>query len=95
MKYNPGQAEMIQVQKALATAKDLTCTKCGNNIFMQSYIIKQISAILSPTGKEILYPMQVFSCTQCGNIDDMFTGENSDTKSEESAPETPKSNLIL
>lgn len=95
MKYTPGQAELLQMQNALSTAKDLVCSNCGNNVFMQSYIIKQISAILSPTGKEILYPMQVFSCTNCGNIDDIFTGANSDDSHDESTSEAPKSSLIL
>ena len=34
----------------------------------ESLIIKKISAILSPTGKEVIAPIQVFNCGNCGEM---------------------------
>jgi len=52
----------------LSKADTLQCDDCGNYLFIDSYIIKRISAILSPTGQEGLVPVQVYSCGNCGKV---------------------------
>ena len=43
-----------QVQVDLKNAETMICQKCGNKIFIQGYVIKKISAIVSPTGKKVI-----------------------------------------
>ena len=57
-----------QVQVDLKDADTMKCQACGNSIFIQGYVIKRISAIVSPTGKEMIAPVQVFNCGNCGEI---------------------------
>ena len=38
-----------QVQLDLKNAETMKCAQCGNSIFIQGYVIKKISAIVSPT----------------------------------------------
>ena len=57
-----------QPQIDLSDAETMTCQKCGNSIFIQGYVIKRISAIVSPTGKEMIAPVQVFNCGNCGEM---------------------------
>ena len=57
-----------QVQVDLEDAETMTCQKCGNKIFIQGYVIKKISAIMSSTGKEVIAPIQVFNCGNCGTM---------------------------
>ena len=57
-----------QVQVDLEDAETMICQKCGNKIFIQGYVIKKISAIMSPTGKEVIAPLQVFNCGNCGTM---------------------------
>ena len=57
-----------QVQVDLKTAETMTCVECENKIFIQGYVIKRISAIVSPTGKEVIAPVQVFNCGNCGEM---------------------------
>ena len=57
-----------QVQVDLKDADTLKCQACGNSIFIQGYVIKKISAIVSPTGKEVIAPIQVFNCGNCGEM---------------------------
>ena len=64
MKPLPKQQQQID----LSDAETMTCQKCGNSIFIQGYVIKRISAIVSPTGKEMIAPVQVFNCGNCGEI---------------------------
>ena len=57
-----------QPQIDLSDAETMTCQKCNNKIFIKGYVIKRISAIVSPTGKEMIAPVQVFNCGNCGEI---------------------------
>ena len=57
-----------QVKIDLSDADTMKCQKCGNTIFIQGYVIKKISAILSPTGEEVIAPIQVFNCGNCGEM---------------------------
>ena len=57
-----------QVQVDLKDADTMKCQACGNSIFIQGYVIKKISAIVSPTGKEVIAPIQVFNCVNCGEM---------------------------
>ena len=57
-----------KVQVDLAEAETMNCQKCNNKIFIQGYVIKKISAIMSPTGEEVIAPVQVFNCGNCGEI---------------------------
>ena len=57
-----------QVQGDLKDAETMQCARCGNKIFIQGYVVKKISAIMSPTGQEVIAPVQVFNCGNCGEI---------------------------
>ena len=57
-----------QVKVDLSDAETMTCQKCDNKIFLQGYVVKRISAIVSPTGEEVLAPIQVFNCGNCGEL---------------------------
>ena len=57
-----------QVQVDLEKAETMTCLECNNKIFIQGYVIKRLSAIISPTGQEVIAPIQVFNCGSCGEL---------------------------
>lgn len=48
------------------------CEACGKEAFQQAFILRKISALLSPTGKEGFVPVQVFACISCGNVNNDF-----------------------
>ena len=56
----------------LSKADTMKCDDCGNYLFINSYIIKRISAIMSPNGQEAIIPVGVFACESCGNINKEF-----------------------
>ena len=49
-----------------------TCESCGNDTFVQVYRMRKLSALLSPTGKPTMIPIQVFACHKCGHINEEF-----------------------
>ena len=57
-----------QVQVDLSDAETMKCDDCGNSVFIPAYFIKRLSPIVSPTGKEALVPIQVYSCGNCGKV---------------------------
>jgi|TARA_R100001460_G_scaffold40103_1_gene75161 DNA-directed RNA polymerase subunit RPC12/RpoP len=68
MSSHPEGMPQKQVQIDISKADTITCDDCGNASFIQAFFLKKISALMSPTGKEALIPMQVFSCGNCGKI---------------------------
>jgi hypothetical protein len=42
--------------------------ECGGMMFTTSMMFKKLSALMSPTGKNELVPLEVAVCTSCGKI---------------------------
>ena len=68
MSSHPEGMPQKQVQIDISKADTITCDDCGNASFIQAFFLKKISALMSPTGKEAIVPMQVFSCGNCGTV---------------------------
>lgn len=60
----------------LSQSEALKCTECDSEQFKMRYMIRKISALLSPTSEEMLIPVQVFACGNCGHIPDEFLPNN-------------------
>ena len=60
--------QQANVQLDLSHAETILCEKCGNGLFIQSFFLKKLSALVSPTGQEAVIPVQVYSCGNCGHI---------------------------
>jgi len=56
----------------LNDAEDATCEECGCLFFKQVYAIKKLSALISPTGQEMMVPVQLFHCSSCGHMNESF-----------------------
>lgn len=67
---NQDQEQQISVNPSDLT--DVTCESCECQTFSMAFMFKKLSAILSPNGKDSLIPLQVYTCTSCGNINDGF-----------------------
>mgnify|MGYP001292854637 CR=1 FL=1 len=69
-----------KVQVDLSQAETIKCEECGNYSFIQSFFIKRLSALVSPTGQETMIPVQVFSCGNCGKIAEGMLDESEEEK---------------
>lgn len=69
------QPKKQQVQVDLNDAETMLCEDCGNGVFIPAFFLKRLSAIVSPTGKEALVPIQVYSCGDCGKVPDKLKQE--------------------
>lgn len=76
--FNSGLTQQ-QFMKTVTESPNIIC-KCGSKIFHESIVLKKISALVSPTGKEMLYPIPVYVCDKCGEIPAEFLcGGNAQT----------------
>ena len=64
----PIKKPQANVQVDLREADTIKCDDCGNYLFITSFILKRLSALLSPSGEEALIPVQVYSCGDCGKV---------------------------
>ena len=53
----------------------MKCDECGNYTFIQSFFLKRLSPIVSPTGQEAIIPIQAFACGNCGKVPDKMKSE--------------------
>lgn len=56
----------------LAQAESVSCEHCANQTFVGVVMMKRISPIISPTGKEAVVPIQTFACNACGFVNKEF-----------------------
>ena len=96
----PDPRQMQQQMPDLSTATDIICENCGNMTFQEVLLMKKVSALVSPNGKEGIVPIPTFSCVACGYVNKMFrpfkhTDEQPDeqTRNETTEPTRPK--LVL
>jgi len=64
----PIKKPQANVQVDLAEQETLKCDKCENYLFITSFVLKRISALVSPSGQEGIVPVQVYSCGNCGAV---------------------------
>jgi hypothetical protein len=62
-------------EEMVKNAKLYTCD-CGGEIFESALIFKKLSPIISPTGKEEMYPLEVIVCKKCGKVPSWFNEPN-------------------
>jgi phage FluMu protein Com len=54
------------------SAATVTCDSCGHHIFENGLVLKRFSAVSSPTGQEVVVPVEVFKCAKCSHVNEEF-----------------------
>jgi hypothetical protein len=66
------QQQQQQLTVDLKNAEDVKCEKCEHSFFSPVVLIKRVSPLVSPSGEEMLAPIQTFACASCGNVNEQF-----------------------
>ena len=91
-----GQPPMApQMNVDLSKAEDVVCEKCGNYTFEEVLLMKKISALISPTGKEAIVPIPTFACNACGFINKRFLPVIPKGMEEQQSEEAPKKPTLV
>lgn len=73
--FNNDAMMQKQLMGQIITSPNIVC-KCGCKTFTEAVVLKKMSALVSPTGKESIHPIPVFVCTKCGEIPTEFLEKN-------------------
>ena len=63
-------------QLNIEDTESLKCVACGIYTFLNSYFIRRVSPLMSPTGQEAMIPIEVFACGNCGKVPDKMIPSN-------------------
>jgi len=93
----PDPRQMQQQMPDLSLAEDIVCENCGNLTFEEVLMMKKVSALVSPNGKEGIVPIPTFSCVACGWVNKMFRpkGKVEETTPEQAPTEPTTPKLVL
>ena len=72
----PGQNGQMQEQIDFSKTSQIICEKCENTTFKQTLLMRRMSALVSPSGQEMIIPMAVFACEKCGHVNKEFEDVN-------------------
>ncbi len=64
--------ETVNIPVSLDQTIELSCDECASTVFHPAFLLRKVSALISPTGKETVIPIQVFACDSCGHINEEF-----------------------
>jgi len=64
--------DLNKIHVDISQVDNIKCDACEGTSFAPVFIIKKISALMSPSGKETLAPLQVFKCDKCNHINELF-----------------------
>jgi hypothetical protein len=69
----------------------IQCKRCRGTLFKDVVVIKKLSALLSPTGKDEVMPFPIFVCNNCNlPLDPRDVGITYETGQSEKKPEDSK-----
>jgi DNA-directed RNA polymerase subunit RPC12/RpoP len=76
-----GQSQVIggPTAKDIIEAPNVVC-ECGNKVFVEGFIVKRISRILTGNATDTLYPIPVYTCSKCGKIPNEFLEKGNASK---------------
>ncbi len=64
--------EQVNIGVGLEQTTELSCDECASTVFHPAFLLRKVSALISPTGKETIVPIQVFACDSCGHVNEEF-----------------------
>jgi DNA-directed RNA polymerase subunit RPC12/RpoP len=70
--FNPGSPNGQKIRIDASSAQDVECDNCGSYFFEPVVLIKRLSALVSPSGEEVLIPAQLYRCADCKHINKEF-----------------------
>ena len=50
--------------------------ECGGIVFSEKMVFKKLSALISPSGQEEMFPLNAMVCEKCGKVPSVFDPNN-------------------
>jgi len=62
----------VNINVGLDQTLEINCDECESSVFRPAFLLRKVSPLVSPSGKEAVIPIQVFACASCGHINEEF-----------------------
>jgi hypothetical protein len=62
----------VNIPVSMRDTEGIECDECNSTTFHPAFLLRKVSAFLSPTGKETVIPIQVFACDACNHVNEEF-----------------------
>ena len=70
--------QALDFRANVISSPNVVC-ECGSKLFTQQFVLKNLSQLVSPTGKAQVVEVPIFVCAKCGEVPKEFK-ENSNYK---------------
>ena len=70
------QQRRMEMENLAEKATTVICSNCNGHYFNTAFVVKRVSPIISPSGEEMIIPIQTFRCVECNNVNDDFLPNN-------------------
>jgi hypothetical protein len=64
--------QTVNIPVGLDSTEEIKCDECAGTAFRPAFLLRKVSALVSPNGKETVIPIQVFACDSCGHVNKEF-----------------------
>ena len=64
------QGQVTNIPVGLDQTAEIKCDECESTVFHPAFLLRKVSALLSPSDKETIIPIQVFACDSCGHVNE-------------------------
>ena len=75
--------EQINMNITLDKTSGVVCDECSGEVFTDGVMLRKASRFITGTAQDALIPIQVFTCSKCGNVNEEFLPSQLRNKSEE------------
>ena len=67
---NPMSTPNPNMKLSFDQTEPVKCEKCDNETFTPAFMLRKVSALVSPTGKDTILPVQLFACAKCNHVNE-------------------------
>tara|TARA_R100000455_G_C6175839_1_gene55515 strand:+ start:118 stop:339 length:222 start_codon:yes stop_codon:yes gene_type:complete len=61
---------MPQMNVGFEQTDPIICENCGGDVFVPAFLLRKVSALVSPTAKDTVLPVQLFACIKCNHVNE-------------------------
>jgi len=81
-----------QLNISLDKTTEIICEKCNNNIFINAFLLRKASRLLTGTSQDALIPINVMACSKCQHVNEEFLPLQLKSKPTPELPTPPSNN---
>jgi uncharacterized Zn finger protein len=75
--------EQMNLNITLDKTTGMSCDECSNEIFQEGVMLRKASRFITGTAQDAIIPIQVFTCSKCGHVNEEFLPSQLKNKSED------------